>query len=239
MSESIATGIQRLNTDAVVTMFDLDLRSLGGGIFRFTSARLDGTSPEPIVWRGDTYLPLPISASGFDMSSSGQFPRPKIMVSNVLSTIKSEMLQYNNLIGATVTRWRTFRKHLDDGDDPDPDIFFPPDVFKIDRKSAETSSQIEFELATILDQEGTMLPRRQVLRNTCTHIYRVYDVALTEFDYSRATCPYAGTNYFDENGNAVTNPALDNPSKLLTTCCKKRFPNEALPTRAFPGVGRY
>ncbi len=238
----INSEIQKAVPDAVVTMFDLDLRPLGGNVFNFTSAVVpDGAANQPVLWREIEYLPMPIEASGFEASSSGQFPRPKLTVSNVLGLLKAEMIKYNNLQGAIITRWRTFRKHLDDGTDPDPDVYFPPDVYKIDRKSSENQMMIEFELTTIIDQQGILLPRRQVLRNTCTHVYRVWVPAAGDvtghFDYSNATCPYADTNYFDENGKTVTDPSLDNPSKQVSTCCKPRFPNQALPTRAFPGVG--
>ena len=191
------------------------------------------------MWRGNTYLPTPFTAEGFETNSSGTLPRPKLRVSNILGVLKSEMLQYNNLIGAKVTRWRTFAKHLDTGIDPDPDVYFPPDIYRIDRKASEDSSWIEFELSTVLDQQGVMLPRRQVLRSTCTHVYRVYNPALAQFDYSKATCPYADTRYYDERGNSTLLPAEDQCSKLVSTGCKKRFVNEALPTRAFPGVGRF
>lgn len=236
MTDKLINEAHKFNPDRVVILFDLDLTSLGGSIFRFTP-ELENPDAPVVNWRGEEYLPLPVTAEGFEMSSTGQFPRPKLTVANVLGTIKSEMLQYNNLIGATVTRWRTFAKHLDDGSDPDPDIYFPVDIFKIDRKSQETPISIEFELSTILDQQGVLLPRRQILRNTCTHVYRVWDGSA--FDYTKATCPYAGSNYFDENGNSVALPADDVCSKLLDSGCKKRFPNEALPTRAFPGVGRF
>lgn len=237
MSKLISEA-QKANPDAVVILFDLDLRDFGGPIFRFTPEVLNPDA-DIVEWRGQEYFPTPVQAEGFEMSGSGQFPRPKLIVSNVLGTLKAEMIAYNNLVGATVTRWRTYAKHLDGGADPDPDVHFPPDVFKIDRKAEETPAQITFELATIIDQQGIMLPRRQILRNTCTHVYRIWNSDTEQFDYTKATCPYAGTDYFDENGNSVSLPEQDAPSKLLDSCCKKRFPNQALPTRAFPGVGRF
>lgn len=229
---------QKLTPDTVVHLFDLDLTDLGGSVSYFTPEIEDPDAPV-INWRENEYIPLPISAEGFELSSTGQFPRPKITLANVLGTLKSEMEQYNNLVGATVTRWRTFAKHLDDGADPDPDIYFPPDVYRIDRKANETPIFVEFELASVIDQQGVYLPRRQILRNTCTHIYRVWDATNGVFDYSKATCPYAGANYFNENGTVTALPEEDQCSKLLDSGCKKRFPGEPLPTRAFPGVGRF
>jgi len=253
----------KFTPDKVVTLFDLDLTELGGPVFHFTPNILSGGEPvlnedgspvldenghavstegegvEFVTWRGNPYFPLPIEASGFEMNSSGQLPRPKLTVANVLNLIKPEMIAYNNFVGATVTRWRTFAKHLDSGSDPDSEVYFPLDVYKVDRKSGENNVMVEFELATSLDQEGMQLPRRQIIRSACTHRYRVWDEATGTFDYSRATCPYVGTNYFNTNGEPVGTPQEDMPSKQVNTCCKLRFPNQALPTRAFPGVGRF
>lgn len=253
----------KFTPDKVVTLFDLDLTDLGGPVFYFTpnllsggglllnedgsvalnedgsAIPLEGEGVEFITWRGKQYFPLPIEASGFEMNSSGQLPRPKLTVANVLNLIKPEMITYNNFVGATVTRWRTFAKHLDNGADPDSEVFFPLDVYKIDRKSGENSVMVEFELVTSLDQEGMQLPRRQIIRSACTHRYRVWNEKTGAFDYSRATCPYAGTDYFNANGEPVSTPQEDMPSKQVNTCCKVRFPNQALPTRAFPGVGRF
>lgn len=234
----LAAEAQKFKPDTVVILYDIDLRSLGGEIMRFIP-ELEDENAQPVTWRGEEYLPCPIVAQGFETQSTGQFPRPKIIVANVLGTIKQEVLQYSNLIGATVTRWRTFAKFLDNGDDPDPDVYFPPDIYKIERKSADTPVSIEFELSTVLDQQGVQLPRRQIIRGTCTKIYRVYDDEDLDFDYTKATCPYTGTDYFDVRGNPVATPDLDKPSKQFKTCCKKRFPGQPLPTGAFPGVGRF
>jgi len=237
-NDAIISEAQKAVTDTVVTLFDIDLTALGGGVLRFTP-ELNNPDAPVVEWRGENYLPLPVAAEGFETTSGGQFPRPKLSISNVMSLVKSEMITYNNFIGAEVTRWRTWAKHLDTGVDPDPDIYFPLDVYVVDRKSLENSQVIEFELSTIIDQQGIFLPRRQILRNTCTHVYRIYDTVEETFDYSRATCPYGGTNYFNDRGEPVSLPAEDACSKLTSTGCKNRFPNEPLPTRAFPGVGRF
>lgn len=263
LDQKVLSEILKFKPDDIITLFDLDMSEIGGSIFRFTPnvgaenlllqesgeeflladgvtpLAMENIEPFPVYWRSNAYYPIAATAQGFEMSSGGQLPRPTLTVSNALNTLRAEMIAYNNLSGATVTRWRTFAKHLDGGTDPDPDVYFPPDVYKVDRKVNDGPVSVEFELSTVIDQEGVFLPRRQILRNTCTHIYRVWDEDAEEFDYTKATCPYAGTDYFDENGNSVLLPEEDVPSKLLDSCCKKRFYRQALPTRAFPGVGRF
>lgn len=224
--------------DPIVILYDLDLTKLGGGHFYFTP-EVDDENAQVLTWREEDFLPLPCEAEGFEMSGTGQFPRPVIRVSNILKTLESSMNTYNDLIGATITRWRVFAKNLDDGSDPDPDVYFPPDVYTLDRKRLHNSVVVEWELASIIDQEGVKLPRRQVLRDTCTHIYRGYDADEDDFDYTKATCPYVDTDYFTSAGQSTTLKSQDACSKLLESGCRKRFPDQPLPFRGFPGVSRF
>ena len=53
--------------------------------------------------------------------------------------------------------------YLDNGATPNPDVHFVPDIYTIDRKSAQTKILIEFELAAILDQQGKVIPARQII----------------------------------------------------------------------------
>lgn len=240
MTDKIIQEAQKFNPDAVITLLHVDLRPLGGTILYLSPIALTGAgfSRTPVQWRGNVYTPIPLEITGFEINSSGQFPRPKLKVSNILGQLNSYMIEFDNLAGAEVTRIRVFRKHLDDGSDPDPDVMFPPDVYRIDRKSNDDLAMLEFELASVIDQEGVRLPRRQVIRNTCTHVYRIWDAAEEAFDYDKATCPFTGIAMFDERGEAVTAGAEDKCSKLIKTGCDKRFPGQPLPTRAYPGVGK-
>jgi phage-related protein len=74
------------------------------------------------------------------------------------------------------------------------------------------------------------------VRDYCPLVYRRWTGA--GFDYSEATCPYAGAQSYDLDGNPVPN-SMDKPSKRLGTCCRVRFGvNAALPFGGFPGVAR-
>src|SRR5262249_33318228 len=130
----------------------------------------------------------------------------------------------------------TFKRYLDGQEDADPTVELFKDVYRISQKVSQNKIFVEWELAAIIDQEGRQLPGRTVLQSSCNFRYRRWTG--TEFDYTHVACPYVGTNYFDINGNPVTAPALDVPSKRVKTCCQKRFPNLPLPTGAFPGVNR-
>ena len=69
---------------------------------------------QPIVWQGNTYQPLPIESEGFDVSTKGTLPRPKIRVANVGGLLSAEVRQNDDLIGCKLIRKRTFSRYLDD-----------------------------------------------------------------------------------------------------------------------------
>lgn len=234
---SVLTEAQQATTvDAHVELWTLDLTALGGSVLRFTIGPLDG---QPVVFATNSYPPIPIEADGFEWKGDGPAPSPRLRIGNVDLVMTGLVQQFNDLIGATVTRTRTLKRFLDGQPDADPSAMFPPDVFRIERKSSQNKLFIEWELAAAMDQEGRKVPGRQITR-TCTQRYRVWNPDTETFDYSEATCPYIGANSFDRNGNSVVNGADDVCGKQLITGCEVRFgENAILPFRGFPGVARY
>jgi phage-related protein len=92
------------------------------------------------------------------------------------------MLSLGDLVGAKVTRIRTFAKYIDyenfidgvqpEGFSPNPNTELPRDIFFIERKSVENKNIIQFELSSIFDFEGIQLPGRLVLNSSCPFTYR-------------------------------------------------------------------
>lgn len=187
-------------------------------------------------FNGEVYSPVAFSATGFEWNGQGTLPLPKIQISNVNKILQAAVRTLGDLRGATFIRIRTFRKHLDDGSDPDPTQIFPSQVFKVNRKTNQNKVFIEFELAASLDQESAMIPGRQMIQKSCSHIYRTWNATTGAFDYTKATCPYTGTTYFTNIDNAISDPSQDQCGKQLSSC-KLRFGSNPLPTRAFPGIG--
>lgn len=224
---------QKFTPSNLVTLFELDTTDLGGEILRFTSSALTESAA---FFGGKRYAPIPVEASGFEITSTGTLPTPTLRVLNT-PTFLQGVISLGDLIGATLTRIRTFRTFLDDGATPDSNAHYPLDIYVVDRKASQNKVFIEWELAASIDQEGKMIPGRQILRDYCSHLYRRWDVLSGTFDYTKASCPYAGGSSYDVNNNPVTS-ANDVCSKNLTGC-RKRFGDKAeLPIRAFPGVAR-
>ncbi len=243
---AITQDVQRPDVGDLVELFELDATNLGSQVFRFCSTTLSGTS---VVWRGDTYTPVPIEADGFERNARGTLPRPKIRVFDATGLLSAAIIQFGDLLGAKLTRYRTLGIYLDGQPQADPDAMLAPDVFVVERKVSLKKGFVEWELSAAMDQEGRRLPARVVLRDLCTHIFRIYDAQAMNFDYTRATCPWTGRGeaerpndpdgaYFDSTGVEISDPSADVCNKQLRTGCKVRFLNDPLPFRGFPGVAK-
>ncbi|HQU03492.1 MAG TPA: phage minor tail protein L [Acidocella sp.] len=233
---SITAEIQRLAPDAVIDLFVLDLSTLtdAAGVAGPVLYYHGGTNDlyGSIVWQGVTYYAFPVQMTGLEYNGRGQLPKPKIQVSNTTGAMTALILQYGDLLGAKVTMKRTLAKFLDAVNFPggvnanaDPTAEFPDDIFFINQRTVENRSVVEFELAASFDFQGVQLPRRPIIQNVCTWIYRGPE------------CTYAGTNYFDINDQPVTSAAADVCAKHLSSC-KARFGQYSqLPYGSFPAAG--
>ena len=154
-----------------------------------------------IFWQGKTFFPAPIQAEGYEISSRGILPTPRLSMSSqsdqeteILSLIRRAIRKYGDIVGAKVTRIRTYAKFLDknnfadiakydgtdgsylsafpEGYEPDPYAELPRDIFFIERKASESKTAIVYELSSSLDVEGVKLPRRTVQSRKCGFTYR-------------------------------------------------------------------
>jgi lambda family phage minor tail protein L len=224
---------QQPDADSLVALYTLDATEQVGEVFRF----VEGTDEQrqPISFQGYEYQPFPIEAEGFAWSGRGTPPRPKLRISNIGGIVGSLLGPGGDLIGAELTRLRTFRQFLDGQPGADPNAHFEPDIWRVERKTRQDPVMVEWELASVLEQEGQRIPGRQMLRGICTHTYRRWNGVA--FDYTRATCPYTGAGYFTEAGVPTTSASKDRCGKRLGDCRLRFGVGAVLPTRAFPGIG--
>jgi lambda family phage minor tail protein L len=224
-----------LIVEGLITLYQLDTTMFPDGQwFYFSSANDFQTT---ITWGGQDYVPLPISAQGFEMTSKGTLPTPTIGVSNLYGAGNTLLDTFNGLLGAEVTRIVTLRRFLDDGTTPDPNAFITQEVFVVAQKVSHDPLQVSFKLASRMDQEGTQVPRRQILRDVCQHAYRFWDTNLGAFNYAGATCPYTGSAFYDPL-DTPTDPTHDQCSRSMNGCTLRFGRWAALPARFFPGVGK-
>lgn len=218
-----------------VSLFTLDATSIGGNLMHFVQGNKQNTA---VSFGGTIYQPVDIEFTGLETTGAGALPTPTIRISNTDGLPQAIINTFGDLLGCKLYRHRTFVRFLDGEPDADPTAFFGPDIFLIERKASENIQFIEWDLSTNIDQHGKQLPGRQVIRNTCLHRYRAYNPTTGKFDYTRAQCPYAGTNYFDINDQPVTQASEDKPSRRKN-CCAVRFGKEnPWPFGGYPGVTR-
>lgn len=215
--KKVAQESSSLNPSALVTLFEIDITDLiksgqrkvytnasytrdGKSILRFhNNIKLVRSS---IWFDGEEYYAAPVESSGYEISSKGSPPKPKLSVaidpeglpqeaSDRVTYLKMAIRDLDDLVGAKVTRIRTFAKYLDsknfydtNGDlisntllppkdfDPDPNAQLPKDVFYVDRKASETKNSLELELASPFDTQDLKLPGRTVAEFNCPWAYR-------------------------------------------------------------------
>ncbi len=236
---SLASVVQTPNPGEIVTMFRLDTSSIGGSVQYFCQAAAETSG---FSFGGVYYTPVDVKFEGFETNGSGALPQPKMQLAATNGVFQAMVNTYGDLVGCSLSRVRTFKRFLDGQPDADPTAYYGPDMFRVERKSSENPTYIEWELAAAIDQENKMLPGRQVLRDTCLFRYRIWDAALNNgaggWDYTKAQCPYTGQNgTFNTLNQAVAEP-LDQCSRMLSGCKTRFGANQPLPFGGFPGVAR-
>jgi lambda family phage minor tail protein L len=217
--KSLNAELSNLTPSSMVTMFEIDISELvkDSDINLATDAAEQGISQgnyesailrfhnnikvfnSTIVWQGKVYYPAPITSTGFETNTKGSLPTPTLSISvnsengiDQLALLRYEIKKIGDIIGAKVTRKRTFAKYLDkanfgtsreariskesnmlpEGYEPDPYAYLPDDIYYVERKQTENKLNIVYQLSSVLDLEGTRLPKRVVLSNKCVWQYR-------------------------------------------------------------------
>lgn len=222
---TIETDVQQLTPGPIVELWELNATAIGGGILRF-----QGVQEGSIWWQGNEYSGWPCNGEGFERTSEQQ-PTPLFRVGNVQRTITILCKQLEDLVGATITRHRTFEKYLDAVNFPDgnptadPTKEFNPELWFIERKSSETFEMVEFELSSALNFQDVKLPRRQIIANQCP------------FTYRGALCNYTGPAVADELDVPTADPAKDKCGKRLSSCELRLWPDDVLNYGGYPAAG--
>lgn len=174
----VTKELLKLQQDDTIELFVLDATDLGGAVHRFHGYDVPGSGQ--ITFDGEVYDAIAMQAKGFGFSGDDQPAEPTIKIASISGTIPSLLAQYDDLIGATVTRIRTLRKHLADGSDPDGTARLSDDIYFVNRKASENRIHWETELGSSLDVEGKQLPGRRCL-GRCQFRFKDGD-----------NCPYVG-----------------------------------------------
>lgn len=231
---NITQAVQSPTPGAYVAMFSLDATSIGGPVMNFCQSVVNEAG---VTFNGTYYTPVDFDASGFEYNGVGGLPTPKIKLANTNGVFQSIVNSYGDLVGCPIARIRTFAQFLDGASQADPTAFIGPDLYQIERKATENPIYIEWELSASIDVQGAMIPKRMVIRDTCTWRYRAWNG--TAFDYTKAQCPYTAATIYTDADIVSTDPTKDGCSRTVAGC-KVRFGSNAnLPYGGFPGVARF
>lgn len=224
------SDVQGLAPGTQVELFTLDATGLGDTVYHFHSGQNEVKGN--LVFGGVSYNAFPIVGEGWEISTKGALPRPKLSVSNLDGAVGTLIRALDDLVGARVTRTLTLARFLDavnfaTGTNPtaDPTAMLRSDTFVVARKSLETRDHIEFELAAAMDAQGLRLPGRPVQATVCTWIYK------------GAECGYAGGPVAKADDTATSDPTLDACSKKISGCKLRFGAHGDLPFGGFPGAG--
>jgi lambda family phage minor tail protein L len=227
-------NLQGLSLGDLVVLYHLDLTEIGvAQNYYFSSTNNDGSA---ITFDGQAYSYAGIDITGVEWSSEGSSTGARLFLPNVNKFASGLIVAHNDLVGARITRTRTFKQFLDGEDLADPAAILGRETFVIEQKASLNSEYAEFALKPLFDVGERQIPGRVCLKSTCTHRYRVWDGS--SFDYSKATCPYTGAGIFEKDGSVAASGADDECSKDLKGCRLRFGTNGTLPTRAFPGMDR-
>jgi lambda family phage minor tail protein L len=222
---SIESDVQQLTPGAVLEFWELDATSIGGGIQRFQGQQ-DGS----VWWQGLEYDPWPCQGEGFDKTTEQQ-PRPMFRAGNLNRSLTILCQMYDDMVGATLTRRRTFAKYLDAVNFPDgnptadPTRELPVELWFVERKAAETFEVVEWELSSALNFNGVRLPRRQIIAGQCPFAYR------------GPLCNYVGPPVANALDEPTSDPALDRCGKRLSSCELREWPDDVLNFGGYPAAG--
>lgn len=232
-ARNIAKEAISLESSSIVTLYEIDLsnldavRNLGATALAESTLRfhnIELLNQTVIYFKGDAYHPIPIITDGFEVTSAGALPRPtltftslkaieSVEANNQFASLKKSILELNNMIGAKVTRLRTYVKFLDASNTAIPGVGqhstssnpeFPRDVFFVERKVAEDKSTIQFELASVMDMENFQLPARICLASRCPWTYRG-EGCCYEFKTAGTESAHGGTDHMPNYAPPIAN----------------------------------
>jgi lambda family phage minor tail protein L len=238
-AKNIAGELMSLSPSSLITLFEIDVSALGFdiGIISQTEVSLQintlfrfhnniNLTSNSLYWQGNEYIAAPIIAENFETNLKGSpaIPTLSISVSEAgipqLSILKQRLRAMGDLVGAKVTRIRTFGRFIDAtnfyGQNipqnfyPDPTQELPRDIFYIDRLSNENKNFMQYELSPLFIVEGITLPGRIISEYSCPWQYRA-EGCLYE---------YSGRETYIHNGGtlpAYAPPVANSLDQLFST----------------------
>lgn len=153
--------IQQAQTDPIIDLYKLDLTILNGSIYYFTPmTAANGTT---LVTGNRIWQAMPIMIENLSYSTIDAPAKPTLTVSNINKTLLWGVISLGDLVGATLTRWRTFSSLLT-GTSSTTTSSLPNDKFFVEKKLVHNKMNIQWQLTSVIDKSGASIPKRIFLK---------------------------------------------------------------------------
>lgn len=152
-----------------------------------------------------------LTLQDFEMNGKGASPRPNLVVANLFGLVTGMAEDLQSLVGASVVRHQVYSKFLDavnfSNGNPDAD----PEQEAVARYNVEQLSELDSSTATIIlaspaETDGSVVPGRTMLADSCP------------WDYRDENCGYDGPPVADEFDKPTSDPKKDKCSHCMKGC---------------------
>ena len=192
LSGVMLTALAQARQDVLVELWEVDLRSLGGQVYRFCNQTNE--LGKAVVWQGQAYEPYPVYADGFENTAQGAGNRPSLSLSNLFGLVTGMVESWGGVAGAAVRRRMTYARFIDAGN------------FASGNPQADPAEKAVFELAAPAESDGSLAPARLMTADRCPWQYR------------GAECGYTGRPVADRFDMPTDDPSKDACSGKITGC---------------------
>lgn len=231
ITQNTLLELSKIEQESIIELFEVDLTKIIGEktVFRFHNGMNE--LRQAITWQGNVYEPYPIQAQGFEKNGQGTSNRPKLTVANISGLLTGLTQDYEDLLGAVVTRHQLLAKFLDSVNFKEGNSFADSTQeivsnYVIEQLSSLNSESATFELALPCESDGALIPARVIIANTCSWQYR------------SSECGYTGKPVADEFDKPTDDITKDKCSRCLNGC-KLRFGEHGiLPFGGFPSAAK-
>lgn len=220
-------AVTQIEQSAMLDLYEVDLSRFGGNVYRFHDG-MNGLL-KPVIWQGNRYDPYPVQVTGLSMTAQGASARPKMTFANIDGLLTAINNDYDDALGAIVTRRQVMEQYLDAVNFPDGNNQADPSreavqKFVIEQRENSDSDFVTYVLALPTETDNAQIPARVIQADICPWRYRGQD------------CGYDGPPVADEKDQSTNDPTKDQCSHKYRGC--KLRHSSVLPFGGFLGSNK-
>ncbi|HBU8229545.1 TPA: phage minor tail protein L [Morganella morganii] len=220
-------AVTQIEQSAMLDLYEVDLSRFGGNVYRFHDG-MNGLL-KPVIWQGNRYDPYPVQVTGLSMTAQGASARPKMTFANIDGLLTAINNDYDDALGAIVTRRQVMEQYLDavnfpDGNNQADQSREAVQKFVIEQRENSDSDFVTYVLALPTETDNAQIPARVIQADICPWRYRGQD------------CGYDGPPVADEKDQPTNEPTKDQCSHKYRGC--KLRHSSVLPFGGFLGSNK-